>query len=1212
VDVSARKPGGGFSFGSGYLIAPGLVLTVRHVVCADDGEPYDDVQIRFLADDAVVPSRLAWQGGLGLDAALLRCAPRAQPDAPVRWGQLIGSQPGVACKAAGFPRSMRQDDGLRDMEQMRGEISPGTGLLSGRVYVDIVGASPQPGDWDGMSGAALWCGPVLVGVVAYDPVAFASRRLAAEPAGRLAADPEFRAILGGNVIAEAAELARPGPRPGARGGPAHLLRAEARTARFRSRTAELARLDAWCQGPGVRIQLLTGPGGQGKTRLAQELTSRLGRVSAWLEEETRLPEGIRHPLLVIIDYAETRPKQVAEVILAALAEPGHVPIRVLLLARSAGDWWGRLRNQAAELEIGLTGATIHELAVLEDSPEGRRHAFTDALADYDAALTAVGWPHVAPDEVAGPEFTDPRLGSALQVQMTALAGLLGRDSPDESPEDVILRHESRYWTRTTGHHGLNLHEDTLRNAVAAVTLCGAASQPQAIELLTHVPGLRDQTEDARLRGARWLRDLYPPSAGLAEPAGPWAGHDRYWGSLQPDLLAEHLVAGVAEELPGFLAGLLSVTSITQDHQALTVLARASVSREHLASAVAGLLLRLPKLAVPAVDVVAQTENPGPLLAALNGLVMQGGLPTEALISISLAVPRSTQSLASLAITVQQMLIADYERLAEIAPGGYPPGMATAQAALAFRLINAGRPQQALAASRRAIAYMEQLAEAEPRMLPNLAAAVNNLGSQLVAVGQGEEAIAAFQRAIEIYEHLPDGDSSAGVLPNLAGSLTNLAAALAVRGRNLEALAPIRRAVTIFDRMAEAGIEPNDDDFSELGRTLANQAKVLADTGRFHDALTAAQQAVGVYERLAETRPDAWLPGLATSLTNLSGCFANIGRYDEALAAGGRAVGIQNRLAESLPDAHLPGLANALRSLSNTLAATGNYEKALTASRRAVAINERLAAANPGSHLPELASSLNALAGDLRSVGRLDEALNSSQRAVEIYDQLAQADPGPHMPGLAMSLVTLSALMNSDGLSEERLVASERAVAVYEQLAETNPPAYEADLARALNNLALSLSHEDRHEGALAAAERAVSLSWQLAAEFPDIHLPELAAHLVTMASMLSCVGRTSDAVAAIERAVELYQQAAAVNQAHLPDLALSLRNSSVHYGDARRVGDALAAIQRAASLYGSLATDRPERYLPEWATALHALSIRLDDTGQRDHAPERLRLGPPR
>jgi hypothetical protein len=129
VDVSARKPTGALSFGSGYLVASGLVLTARHVTCADSGEPYDDVRVRFLADDVEVPCEVAWPGRPDLDAALLRCAPRADEGTPVRWGQLVASQAGMACEAAGFPRSMQQDDGLRDVEQMRGKINPGTGLL---------------------------------------------------------------------------------------------------------------------------------------------------------------------------------------------------------------------------------------------------------------------------------------------------------------------------------------------------------------------------------------------------------------------------------------------------------------------------------------------------------------------------------------------------------------------------------------------------------------------------------------------------------------------------------------------------------------------------------------------------------------------------------------------------------------------------------------------------------------------------------------------------------------------------------------------------------------------------------------------------------------------------------------------------------------------------------------------------------------------------
>ena len=928
VDVSARKPAGGFTFGSGYLIAPGLVLTARHVTCADSGEPYGDVRVRFLAGGSPLPCQVAWQGGPDLDAALLRCEPREQQDMPVRWGRLIASEPGVACEAAGFPRSMRQDDGLRDVEHMHGAINPGTGLLGDRIYVDIASAFPQPGGWDGMSGAALWCGPLLVGVVVHDPAAFASRRLAAEPAGRLAADPEFTAILGGKIVVEAAELARRAPEPSTP-GPAHLLRAEARTARFRSRTAELAGLATWCQGPGVRVQLLTGPGGQGKTRLADELAARLGWVSVWLADGARLPAGIRDPLLLIIDYAETRPEQVTQVILAALTEPGHVPVRVLLLARSAGDWWQRLRNQSAELDIGLAGATISELAVLEDSPEGRRHAFTDALADYDAALTALTLPHAAPAEVVPPDFADPRLASALQLQMTALAGLLGKNRPDETPEDVILRHESRYWLRTAVHHRLNLHEDTQRNAVAAAVLCGAATQPEAIDLLAHVPGLRDLGEDARLRAARWVRDLYPVPRGHAGQSVSWAGQGPFWGTLAPDLLAEHLVACVAEELPGFLAGLLAATSRSQDRQALIILARASVSRENLAPAVSALLLELPKLAVPAVEVATQAEDPSSLLAALNNLVVRGALPTELLAEISSAIPESTQALAALAVTVQQMLVADY-LAAGTDSGGYPAALAPAWAKLAHRLLLTGRVQQALAAGEHAVELVEQLAAAEPRMLPYLAVTVHNLGSELLRVHRGQEGIAALRRAVDIREHLPDADSSATQL-DLAGSVGGLAAALAVTGHEREAHAQFQRAVMIFEQLAEAGIDVNDR-LSGMALTLANQAQFLSDTGSAREALTAAERAVDAYQRLAAARPDAWLPSLANTLTTLSACLAAVGRYDDAGLAGERAVDIWERLAESLPDAHRAGLATALRSLSKLLSDTGRREQALAMSR----------------------------------------------------------------------------------------------------------------------------------------------------------------------------------------------------------------------------------------------------------------------------------------
>src|ERR1700678_1777639 len=196
VDVSARKSAGGFSFGSGYLIAPGLVLTARHVVYTDNGDPHNDVRVRFLEAGVQIDCHVVWPGRPDLDVALLRCPVRAEQDPPVRWGKIIASESGVQCDAAGFPRSMEQEDGLRDIEHARGQINPGTGLLGTRIYMDVASAPADPGDWGGMSGAALWCGHLLIGVVSRVPEKFAAGRLAAEPAGRFLEDPGFQGIVG--------------------------------------------------------------------------------------------------------------------------------------------------------------------------------------------------------------------------------------------------------------------------------------------------------------------------------------------------------------------------------------------------------------------------------------------------------------------------------------------------------------------------------------------------------------------------------------------------------------------------------------------------------------------------------------------------------------------------------------------------------------------------------------------------------------------------------------------------------------------------------------------------------------------------------------------------------------------------------------------------------------------------------------------------------
>ena len=1031
VDVSARTPAGRRSFGSGFLVGSGLVVTARHVVCGDDGKLFDSPRVRFIEDGTPLPCEVAWPGRRDLDAALLRLDSTALSGAPVRWGQLVASGTGIDCEAAGFPASMQQENRLRDVEHMRGEINAGTGLLADRIYVDVKGAIPTAGGWAGMSGAALWCGPLLVGVIAWDPAAFGSGRLAAEPVTRLFADGGFRALVGEEVAVEAVELASPLPQVPAR-GPAYLLRADAQTARFRSRTIELAQLASWCNGDGVRIRLLTGPGGQGKTRIANELAARLRMTGQWvtqmIPEGVSLPEFIRKPLLAVVDYAETRPEQVGQIVLSAVAQPGRTPVRILLLARSAGDWWDRLRKQTFELEKALARASGTELPPLEDNQAGRAQAFTEAVTDYAAALQGIDWPFMPPDNVTMPELTDERFGSPLRLQMTALAALLGGGVASAEPvEEAVLGHEARYWERAATQEGLDLHEETLRRAVAAAVLCTAARETEAMTLLGHVPGLRDQPEDTRLRAAHWLRDLYPVAAGPGAATVAPGGSPVYWGALQPDLIAEHLVASVVNAAPDLLSSLLGETAAGQSHQALTVLTRAAAGRPQLTASLADLLTQLPALAPIAVQVATQSEQPKPLLAALDRLVNAIDPPVPLMRAMADTIPFSTQALARFAVTNEENLVAAYERMAADNPKTH---------------------------------------------VPDLAVALNNLSVRLGEVGRTTEALAANERAVQLYEQLTKKHAET-YLPLLAGSVSNLAVRLGEVGRETEALATNERAVQLHQVLVLA---KKDTYLPDLGKSLNNLSVRLAQAGRGTESLTAIEQAVAIREQLAEADPDANLPDLAMSLANLSTRLAEVGREAESLTAIQRAVRLYEQLAEANPDAHLPTLAMTLAGLSARLAQAGQEAELLAALERAVRLYEQLAEASPEAHLRTLAGLLNDLSLILGEAGRQAEALTANERAVQLHEQLAEASPDSYLAALAASLNNLSRRLGeqdrgTEALAGESLSAIERAVQLHEQLAEARPDIYLADLAASLSNLLVRLARESQTAASLAAIEQ---------------------------------------------------------------------------------------------------------------------------------------------
>ena len=454
--------------------------------------------------------------------------------------------------------------------------------------------------------------------------------------------------------------------------PSTLLRAQARTARLRSRDAELERLTQWCAGTGWRVHLVSGPAEVGKTRLALELADRLTATGEWDVESLAPGAGLpanEWPLLLVVDDAETRREQVAGILAAAQARTSGGPVRVLLLARTREGWWDAVHSEAY---------TSEELAEPDTTRAAHAEAVQEAAHAYAAALTALGHPCPPQDQAFLDSLADaPHPPGALQTAVLArLVGVTGA-------EELLVGHELAYLRGSSDAHGLELPAEAVASAAATAVLCGAADEEAAVASLGHIPALDDPAQ--RLQVARWLRAMYPPAA---------AGSS-YWDESLPDARAEELVVALAT--PKFLLGTLMETTQEQDRRVLTVLARAADTRPRVRTRLTELLSLLPGVSPMAVDVALSGGYPTPLAEALTALAEKNpALPADLLD----AVPPGVTVFGEFPVLLAESLVDAYERRAQTQNG--LRGLTKTLIQLAERLADLGRAEQAVEVARRAV------------------------------------------------------------------------------------------------------------------------------------------------------------------------------------------------------------------------------------------------------------------------------------------------------------------------------------------------------------------------------------------------------------------------------------------------------------------------------------------------------------------------------
>lgn len=494
----------------GFLVRPRELRGSRSLLALAGGVLHrDDWRRRLRAPGGAEPPKIV----VGRIAAGEKLVASAQSELRRFLHRAYNDAKALEMEGYGFLEAVDHNEGVRGLV-IRG-ISD---LLDNKGVTDAGGGQERAAD----SAAA----------VAFELLSRLAPQSGGDPSGAAATLAPF------STIPERPWLADRSP-PGA------LLRADHGIVPFHGREAEQRDVVGWCLDDPAPLaaRLYTGPGGMGKTRLFLELCRRLAadgwrtgfldpaqapmRPDGWVGH---LPSGDDQRLLVVVDYAETR-QEAMIALLTAAAQRSAGRVRVVLLARAAGDWWELLKSGGDGVGELLSGPATRWLRLrpLALSEAERRRSYRLALGNFADTLGRPAPEEASFDVMAGV------FDRVLLLHMRALAAIDGVPVQDEDGIlDWMLRREQRHWSDHARMRGLPpTLLDGIRQAVAVLTLAGGAPNPaMAQSLLSAVPLLRDQPRHILHTVGKLLRNIYP---GDGEPGNHWII------PLQPDLLGEHLV-----------------------------------------------------------------------------------------------------------------------------------------------------------------------------------------------------------------------------------------------------------------------------------------------------------------------------------------------------------------------------------------------------------------------------------------------------------------------------------------------------------------------------------------------------------------------------------------------------------------------------------------------------------------------------------------------
>lgn len=872
--------------------------------------------------------------------------------------------------------------------------------------------------------------------------------------------------------------------------PSMLLRPEYEVVPFSGRETELAELDSWmADPPALAARLITAPAGQGKTRLALRLCE-LARERNWLAgliaDDTPAEifgriAPVSAPLLLVIDYAEGRTSALRDLTEALAGATRNTPVRLLLLARSAGEWLRELYEHTDDRVAGVYLRMVEQqLASLTDRVSDRHAEFVRALGAMSRRLD-----QPAEELDAPPWIETERYGRVLDVHAAALAALLderGESSdPGDDPVARVLHHERRYWRRTTATYELtDPHHARLDSVVAAATLFGAATDQEAVDLLGLLPTFEGESRDVVGRFVRWLQGLYP---------GPQA-----LNSLRPDRLGEDQAAAAVASDAAIATRPTPLVDDGRLRQALTVLGRGA-PRHPLLSVVLTEVAALTgtRFIEAAVGIATRLEDPRPLVKVLEEAVT--GNSDQSVDLILAEIPENTLALAELAVVANERALETHLHLADRDPA------VTAHLLnrLARRLRQLSRPRDGLTAISESFDLYRTLAEDDrDTYFPHCVSALHICSLCLSDLGEDETAVEYARAAVMGYRELvtvrPDAYTS-----ELANSLNALSNRYRALSRHREAVAAATEATQLYIALWDGGLEAVV--MPDLSRSLNNLAVHLRAIGEQDAALEVLHDAIDLRRRLADHQPDAFLADLASSLNNQAMLLEDLDRGVEAAETVAETVEIYRRLAAHRPEVFLSDLAMALNNSAVVYSAIGRATDSVVMADESVALYLGLTDRNPGLFTADLAMALNTKALTLGRLGRQEEALAAIMESVQIRRGLLPTRNREILSGLGASLSSLGNRLRALRRDAEAVSVAEESVAIFRELT-VQETGYRSRLANALNNLALAQAGLGKTAESAAAAGEAVEVFRAIRVDQPSLCRRELAAALTNHADAI--------------------------------------------------------------------------------------------------------------